>query len=229
MLPAGISVTLLPVNYRALNQINCIVLFCSCFLWAPFFTKSMYLIRLESRMHGVIGLFSNLYLYLSMFTIVINIFNYTNKNIPTKVWYRQISHTQIIEEKPYRLLMSETARVYQTRFAHCCIVCDQVRQNVSSWRHVVGQRFDISSTDLSWIKSYLLNRSFNVNIENFKSSVFQLLHGVPQGSVIGPLLCIVYTTPLSTVISNSSANYQLYDDCWWYSSSLIILSSEFLS
>jgi exonuclease III len=78
-------------------------------------------------------------------------------------------------------------------------------ERLSSW-------FGISSTALSWIKSYLLNRSFSVNIENSKSSVFQLLYGVPQGSVLGPLLFILYTTPLSTVISNSSANHHLFAD-----------------
>ena len=70
----------------------------------------------------------------------------------------------------------------------------------------------VSRRALSWIQSYLLNRSFYVNIENSKSSVFQLLYGVPQGSVLGPLLFILYTTPLSTVISNSSANHHFYAD-----------------
>jgi len=51
-------------------------------------------------------------------------------------------------------------------------------ERLSSW-------FGISSTALSWIKSYLQNRSFNVNIE--KSSVFQLFYRVPQGSILGPL------------------------------------------
>jgi hypothetical protein len=78
-------------------------------------------------------------------------------------------------------------------------------QRLSSW-------FGICSTALSWIKSYLLNRSFYVNIENSKSSVFQLLYGVPQGSVLGPLLFILYTTPLSTLISNSSVDQHLYAD-----------------
>jgi len=66
------------------------------------------------------------------------------------------------------------------------------------------------STALSWIESYLLNRSFYVYMKISKLSVFQLLYGVPQGSVLGPLLFILYITPLSTVTSNSLANLHLY-------------------
>lgn len=78
-------------------------------------------------------------------------------------------------------------------------------ERLSSW-------FGITETALSWIHSYLLNRSFYVTIDNIKSSTYQLLYGVPQGSVLGPLLFILYTTPLSTVISDSSVNHKLYAD-----------------
>jgi Reverse transcriptase (RNA-dependent DNA polymerase) len=64
--------------------------------------------------------------------------------------------------------------------------------------------FGITSTAPSWIQSYMLNRSVYVNVENTKSSLFQLLYDVFQGSVLELLLFILYTTPVSTVITNSS-------------------------
>ena len=78
--------------------------------------------------------------------------------------------------------------------------------------HRLKTWFGISNIALSWIQSYLSSRSFSVDINGIKSSPFQLLYGVPQGSVLGPLLFILYTTPLSTIISRTSVNHKLYAD-----------------
>ena len=78
-------------------------------------------------------------------------------------------------------------------------------KRLSSW-------FGLDNTVLSRISSYLSNRCFYVNLNGTKSSLSPLPNGVPQGSVLGPLLFILYTTPLSHIISNSCASHHLCAD-----------------
>ena len=63
-----------------------------------------------------------------------------------------------------------------------------------------------------WIQSYLNSRKQQIKIDGHLSDAFQLLYGVPQGSVLGPLLFTPYTTPLSTVISKFNVTHHLYAD-----------------
>ena len=60
-----------------------------------------------------------------------------------------------------------------------------------------------------WFKSYLSNRSQYVSIQGFDSRVKEIRHGVPQGSVLGPLLFLIYINDLHKAIKNSSVYHQV--------------------
>ena len=63
----------------------------------------------------------------------------------------------------------------------------------------------------NWFKSYLKNRSQYVSIQGSDSDLSSVKHGVPQGSVLGPLLFLIYINDLHKAIRNSSV-YHFADD-----------------
>ena len=102
--------------------------------------------------------------------------------------------------------------------------------------HRLQHWFGLHGTSLDWFSSYLTSRSQAVSIQNSTSSFSNLSCGVPEGSVLGPLLFTLYTTPLGSVISKNSIKYHLYaDDTQLYisftpsnsTSSLEMLSNTF--
>lgn len=72
--------------------------------------------------------------------------------------------------------------------------------------------FGIEKKALQWIGNYLSNRTYTVQIKDHKSASINLSEGVPQGSVLGPVLFTAYVTPLAALIKSLSINYHLYAD-----------------
>ena len=52
--------------------------------------------------------------------------------------------------------------------------------------------YKCNNNSLAWFKSYLEDRQQKVCIASSQSKFNQVTHGVPQGSILGPLLFILY-------------------------------------
>ena len=74
------------------------------------------------------------------------------------------------------------------------------------------QSFGVQGSELNWFESYLSNRQQVTKIGDFMSSPAFVNFGVPQGSILGPLLFTLYINSLSSVITNTNAKVTLYAD-----------------
>ena len=78
------------------------------------------------------------------------------------------------------------------------------------WSRHKLQYYGITGTALDWFRSYLTEHYQYVDYNGASSSMKLLATGVPQGSILGPLLFIIYMNDIHTVSNN--LNFILYAD-----------------
>ena len=66
---------------------------------------------------------------------------------------------------------------------------------LAKW-HAIG----FSENSVAWFKSHLSYRAFKVNINNHFSDLSKISCGVPQGSILGPLLFLLYVNDMPQVV-----------------------------
>jgi len=68
------------------------------------------------------------------------------------------------------------------------------------------RQFGLRGVVLQWFSSYLSDRTFQVVFRSGTSSVVIITCSVPQGSVLGPRLFILYTADLADVVKAHNVN-----------------------
>ena len=78
--------------------------------------------------------------------------------------------------------------------------------------HRLQTRFNVTGPALDWIKNYLSNRTMAVTVNGELSAPLSVNYGVPQGSVLGPILFTLYTAPLEDIMKTHRMSFHLYAD-----------------
>ena len=119
------------------------------------------------------------------------------------------------------------------------LLCDKIRREMDNGKFVGAVFIDLSKAfdtighgillnkmtyygvmgnELAWFTDYLFNRNQTVEIENILSDLEPILCGVPQGSILGPLLFIVFFNDLVDSIRHSNVITYADDTVIYYSS-----------
>ena len=75
--------------------------------------------------------------------------------------------------------------------------------------------YGITGNILQWIKTYLSNRQQRVKLKGTTSTLSNITCGVPQGSILEPLLFLIYINDLTT-LSNKMLTIMFADDKYLY-------------
>ena len=78
----------------------------------------------------------------------------------------------------------------------CAVFCDISKAFDKVWDRGLLKKIEaygISGNLLNWLENYISNRKQKVLIKNVSSQDGLIIGGVPQGSVLGPLLFLIYT------------------------------------
>ena len=76
--------------------------------------------------------------------------------------------------------------------------------------------YGVRGSSLDWFRNYLTTRTQRVQFKNDMSSTRAICFGVPQGSILGPLLFVLYINNLTQCLENCSINMYADDTVMYF-------------
>ena len=136
-------------------------------------------------------------------------------------------HSQVVEYLENHKLLSETQYGYRKKRSTeqaAIVLCDEIRKKVQEGKLVgvvfldLSRAFDtinhatlvekltlygIKDKELDWFKSYLFNRKQLVEIDGVRSNEESVTSGVPQWSILGPVLFLLFFDTIADCLRHS--------------------------
>ena len=91
----------------------------------------------------------------------------------------------------------------------------------------INYSFGTSDTVLAWFTSYLSDCTQTISVNGSKPLPAQLQYGILKGSVLGPILFVLYTPPLSKILQHHTLHHHSFSDI--YASLCFVFRIDFSS
>ena len=91
------------------------------------------------------------------------------------------------------------------------------------------QSFGVGGLELDWFTSYLSNRKQITKVGTATSDMASVNFGVPQGSILGPLLFTLYINSLPSIVSICKVNLYADDTALFYAGKSLVDIDEKLT
>ena len=74
------------------------------------------------------------------------------------------------------------------------------------------QMYGVSNSAVNWFHSYLSDRQQCVKVNGCTSSLLLINQGIPQGTIVGPMLFLIFINDAPLYVQNSSTSINIYAD-----------------